>query len=85
MKITSVEVFDIQIPRAHPRRSMWTPVIVQVSTDEDISGVGELALAYGIGNNAGIGMLKDLSQNLLVGSDPLKIEYLWDIMYRRTF
>jgi galactonate dehydratase len=59
---------------------MWTPVIVQVNTDEDISGVGELALTYGIGNNAGIEMIKDLSQYLLIGSDPLKIEYLWDTL-----
>lgn len=67
MKITDVEVFDVQIERLG---ASWTPIIVRINTDERISGVGELALAYGIGNNTGLGMVRDLSQRFLIGADP---------------
>jgi len=82
MKISDVEIFDIQIERP---RAKWTPIIVRINTDEGISGVGEMALAYGVGNDAGIGMIRNLSQSFLIGADPFKIEHLWNTMYRKTF
>src|SRR5690606_5820066 len=48
-------------------------------------GVGEVGLAYGVGGSAGAGMVKNLAESFLIGADPFRIEYLWDLMYRRTF
>lgn len=79
MKIKEVEILDIKISPG------WNPVIVRVHTDEGISGVGEIGLAYGVGASAGAGMVKELSEGFLLGADPFQIERLWDTMFRRTF
>ena len=82
MKITKVEIFDIRLPR--PRAS-WNPVLLRVHTDEGISGVGELALAYGTGNLAGQGMLRNMAERFLIGANPFRIEEMWDTLFRQTF
>ena len=82
MKITEVEVFDVGL---RPTVSAWNPVIVRITTDEGVRGVGEVALAYGVGSTAGVGMVRDLAEQFLIGADPFRIEYLWHTMYRRTF
>lgn len=61
------------------------PVIVQVLTDEGISGVGEAAIAYGAGATAAAGMIKDLAEGFLLGQDPFRIEALWSEMYDHSF
>lgn len=80
MKVTSVEVFDIDTIRQG-----WHPVIIRVNTDEGISGVGEVGLAYGTGHSAGAGMVKNLAEGFVLGADPFKIEKLWETMFRNTF
>jgi galactonate dehydratase len=82
VKITEVEVFDVNMSQTALR---WNPVIVRIHTDEGISGVGEVALAYGVGALAGIGMVQNLAERFLIGADPFRIEYLWNRMYRQTF
>lgn len=81
MKITQVEIFEVTYPDA----PNWHPVLIRISTDEGISGVGEVGLAYGTGGSAGAGMVKNLAGNFLIGADPFRIEELWDTMYRKTF
>jgi galactonate dehydratase len=85
MRITDVEIFDVKLPPTPPRMASWNPVIVRINTDEGISGVGEVALAYGVGSSAGVGMVRNLAERFLLGADPFRIEHLWDQMYHRTF
>jgi galactonate dehydratase len=61
------------------------PVVVQVLTDEGISGVGDAAVAYGAGATAAAGMIKDLAEKFLLGQDPFRIEALWSEMYDHSF
>jgi galactonate dehydratase len=61
------------------------PVLVQVFTDEGISGVGDAAVAYGAGATAAAGMIKDLAEQFLLGQDPFRIEALWSEMYDHSF
>jgi galactonate dehydratase len=82
MKITEVEIWDVKLS---PTVTSWNPVVVRVHTDEGISGVGEVALAYGVGSAAGLGMARNLAERFLIGADPFRIEYLWDQMFRKTF
>jgi len=81
MKITSVEIFDIHTDLAPD----WHPVILQIHTDEDITGLGEVGLAYGTGHTAGVGMVKDLVEAFVLGADPFKSEKLWEDMLRLSF
>ena len=83
MRITKVEIFDVKLSPGVFRSD--NPVIVRIHTSEGISGVGEVALAYGVGSGAGLGMARDLAEHFLIGADPFRIEYLWDRMYRLTF
>jgi galactonate dehydratase len=78
MRITDVEIFDVTV-------GSWHPVILRINTDEGISGVGEVALAYGVGSSAGVGIAQDLAEHFLLGADPFQIEQIWDRMYRKTF
>ncbi|MGD2174327.1 MAG: mandelate racemase/muconate lactonizing enzyme family protein [Candidatus Brocadiaceae bacterium] len=79
MKIREVEIFRVG------SGSGWSPVIVRVNTDEGISGVGEVGLAYGVGASGGVGMVRDLAERIVLGTDPFRIEHVWDRMFRHTF
>jgi len=80
MKVTSVEIFDLTTDMP-----TWHPVVVRINTDEDISGVGEVGLAYGTGHTAGAGMAKNLAEQFVIGADPFKSERMWETMFRSTF
>lgn len=81
MKVTSVEVFDTN-PGIIPN---WHPVIVRINTDEGISGLGEVGLAYGTGHSAGAAMVREIAERFVIGADPMKTEKLWETMFRATF
>jgi galactonate dehydratase len=83
MKISEVEIFDVKLRDSIGRKN--NPVILRVHTDEGISGLGEVALAYGVGASAGLGMVRELAECFLIGADPFRIEHLWEAMYRYTF
>jgi galactonate dehydratase len=78
MKITEVQVYLVSVGGRHP-------VLARVLTDDGVSGVGEAAIAYGIGATAAAGMIKDLAEQFLLGRDPFPIEAHWSAMYDHTF
>jgi galactonate dehydratase len=77
-KIVSANIYIVRIDGRHP-------VIVELRTDAGISGVGEAAVAYGVGETAAAGMIKDLMDRIVLGCDPFRIEALWSEMYDHTF
>ena len=79
MKITKVEIFEVQT-----RRPAWRPILCRIYTDAGIYGDGEAALAYGIAAPAAAGMIRDLA-GLIIGMDPLDNEVIWDKLYKATF
>jgi len=81
MKITSVEVFDVQVDW----RRGWNPVIIRINTDEGLSGLGEAGVAVGGGHNAYAAIVKDLAEMHLIGADPMNSEKVWETMLRRTW
>ncbi len=84
MKITSIDIWDSDVELA-PKWQAWHPVIIRINTDEGISGLGEVGLAYGSGHSGGAGYVKNLAEDFLIGNDPMKIEKIWETMFRRTF
>lgn len=78
MKIRTVNVYLV-------RAGMLHPVIVEVLTDQGITGIGEAGIAYGVGGTAAAGMVKDLAERMVVGRDPRQIERLWAEMYDHSF
>ena len=77
-KLVSAKIFMVKGSKLHP-------VIVELMTDEGVTGVGEAAIAYGIGGLAAAGMIKDLCERLLFGKDLRRIEALYSEMYDHSF
>jgi galactonate dehydratase len=84
VKITSVEIFDCEVNRKDPTMVHFNPVIIRVNTDEGISGLGEVGLAYGNASKAALGIARDFAK-VVIGRDPLKVEELWEYLFRGTF
>jgi galactonate dehydratase len=78
MKVVGVDIYLVTTGKLHP-------VVVEIVTDEGIAGIGEAAIAYGVGGTAAAGMIKDLSERLVLGRDPARIEALWSEMYDHSF
>ena len=78
MKVVEAKIYLVDIGGRRP-------ILVQVFTDEGISGVGDAAVAYGAGATAAAGMIKDLAEAMLLGRDPFRIEALWSEMYDHSF
>lgn len=76
MKITGIETLV-----CHARMRNW--IFVKVVTDQPgLFGWGEATLEW---HTRGVaGAIEDLSQ-LLIGEDPTRIEYLWQMMFRQHF
>src|SRR5258708_17402442 len=88
MKITAVEAICLAIPmKPLDPPSAWTgstrkQIVVAVKTDAGVEGVGE-AFAYGA-PLAVCNVIEESLAPLIVGQDPLRIEYLMDLMHRGT-
>ncbi|MCC7427281.1 MAG: mandelate racemase/muconate lactonizing enzyme family protein [Alphaproteobacteria bacterium] len=61
------------------------PVLVELHTDEGLSGCGDASIAYGLGATAAAGMVKDLAEGVILGQDPRQVEPLWSAMYDHSF
>lgn len=76
MKIIAIETFV-----CHAKMRNW--IFVKVITDQPgLWGWGEATLEWH--TRSVVGAVEDISQ-LLVGEDPRRIEYLWQMMYRQHF
>ena len=63
-----------------PNPDLVSNVIVQVNTDDGISGLGTV----GLGSPAAIEVIGQHLEPLVVGRDPFDVEYLWERMFRST-
>lgn len=84
MRITSVDILRLNSGRSPVSGAAWHPTVVRINTDEGISGLGEVGLAYSQSRHSAVAAARDFAP-LLIGADPLNIESLWDRLYRDTF
>ena len=77
-KVTGARIFIVRIGGRYP-------ILVQLFTDQGVSGVGGDAVAYGTGAESAAAMLKELVQQFVLGQDPFAIEATWSSMYDDTF
>jgi galactonate dehydratase len=76
MKITAIETLV-----CHAKMRNW--IFVKVLTDQPgLWGWGEATLEWH--TRSVVGAIEDISQ-FLIGEDPTRIEYLWQMMYRQHF
>lgn len=77
MKISNVRIYRIE-------GGGLRPVLVEIETDEGVSGFGEAGVAYGYGAPAVAGMLEDMALRL-TGRNPLEIRRIWQDLYDHSF
>jgi galactonate dehydratase len=88
MKITEIRPWIVDVAgRDEGSKAGGRPakplVFVEVSTDEGITGWGEITTYPGdVANRAVTGMVRD-SAELLIGEDPSRIEALWNKLFRQ--
>ena len=68
MKITKVERLEIDLSGRNGMQS-WRPVFARVHTDDGITGLGEVGLAYGVGGSAAAPMVRELGERFVLGKD----------------
>jgi len=78
LKVTGCRIYIVAIDGRYP-------VLVQLLTDQGVTGVGDAAVAYGTGAASAAAMIKELVQQFVVGKDPFGIEAIWSDMYDHTF
>jgi len=78
LKVTGCRIYIATIDGRYP-------ILVQLLTDQGVTGVGDAAVAYGIGAASTAAMIKELVQQFVVGKDPFGIEAMWSDMYDHTF
>ena len=82
MKITAVRPWIVDISSDDPRRQPRPLVFVEVSTDEGLTGWGEITTYPGdVANRVVAGVIRDASE-LIVGQDPSRIELIWNTLFR---
>lgn len=90
MKITAVRTCTLRYPCDRPYASAGTyfsarqALLVFVETDAGLSGVGEATLAAAPAAVTRTVIEEELAP-MLLGEDPLRVEFLWQRMYRRSF
>ncbi len=83
MKITGVRPWIVDTASDDPRRPPRPLVFVEVSTDEGLTGWGEITTYPGaVANRVVAGVIRDASE-LIVGKDPLQIELIWNTLFRQ--
>jgi galactonate dehydratase len=60
-------------------------VILELETDEGISGLGEAGIAYGAGTTAVAEMTLEMARRFVVGQDPGPAELVWHTIYDNGF
>ena len=78
IKVTGCKIYIVSIDGR-------SPVLVQLTTDQGVTGVGDAAVAYGTGALSAAAMIKELVQQFVVGKNPFAIESIWSDMYDHTF
>ena len=81
MKIKKVEIWNTNCND----KPAWHPVLIRLTTDDGITGVGEVGVAYGIGHSAAAGYVRDMAEQFVIGCDPFNTEKLWADIFRDSF
>jgi L-alanine-DL-glutamate epimerase-like enolase superfamily enzyme len=84
MQVTQIEVLEIELSGRNGIAS-WHPVFARVHTNEGLSGLGEVGMAYGTGAQAAGPMVLALGQRFVLGHDPFSTETIWERMLRKSF
>jgi len=85
MKITAIDSYVLTIPTPEPMARNYAHqklVVADIATDEGVKGLGYSLVFGGGGAEAVHAYLQTRLAPALLGEDPLRIEFLWEKMFR---
>src|SRR5260221_11314817 len=85
MKIAAIDSIALTVPTPKPMALQYPQhklVVVEISTDEGIAGLGYSLVFGGGGAEAVHAYLETRLKPALIGEDPLFVERLWEKMFR---
>jgi galactonate dehydratase len=85
IRLKEEDLATVKITKITPlivNANMRNWIFVKVETDEGLYGWGEATLEWK--TRTVVGAIEDIAQ-FLIGEDPLRIEHLWQMMYRQYF
>ncbi|HKE28288.1 MAG TPA: mandelate racemase/muconate lactonizing enzyme family protein [Bryobacteraceae bacterium] len=78
MKIMGAKIYRVEVAGRHP-------VLLQLFTDDGVTGLGDAAVAYGSGSTAATALIEELVGKHVLGKNPANIEAIWHEMYDHSF
>ncbi len=82
MKITGITPWLVRVPSPYSYQGPAGELLfVQVTTDESITGWGEVTTTYPVANRATRAVLEQMGE-FLEGEDPTRIEAIWQKIFR---
>jgi len=82
MKITGLKVYDVDLRNRAPGHNL---IVIEIETDAGISGIGEVAMSYGIGAKSVIPVLESLSAQFLKGRSPFDSESIFQQCFDKSY
>lgn len=82
MKICAARTYVVQVPPPYRGGRYWH--FLKLTTDEGIVGYGE-AYYVPFGPRVVSQLLKDMCERVVIGNDPFRIEWLWQMMYASEY
>jgi galactonate dehydratase len=77
-KIVRARIYRVISAKLHP-------IVLELETDDGITGIGEAAVSFGLGGPATAEMIREICERFLMGRDPSGIEEIWAELYDKSF
>jgi L-alanine-DL-glutamate epimerase-like enolase superfamily enzyme len=83
MKVTGLRTMVVEAEKPYPIVRYW--LLLELMTDEGITGIGERTVLHYSDNLKGIQahvrLIEEIADQFVIGENPLNIERIWDQMY----
>ncbi|MGO8868377.1 MAG: mandelate racemase/muconate lactonizing enzyme family protein [Alphaproteobacteria bacterium] len=80
-KSNKIEQAEIYVAPTGNRRA----VLVEITADSGVTGIGEAGVAYGVGSHAAAEMLRGMIERHVLGRNPAQIGTIWNDIYDLSF
>ena len=77
---TTIEQANIYLVPTGNRRA----VLLELTTDQGITGIGEAGIAYGAGSESSAQMLREMVERFVLGREAATISAIWHEIYDRS-